>query len=118
VAGAAIARVGGVLIPTAGASTAAADAVLNSAGVSATVDEMYVVKSAAAGTSVPVVIFVLIGLVAVAGLVLLGVAASQKSKTGPAPAKKAAPAAAGTGAGGATGATGAASSTTETPGGS
>jgi hypothetical protein len=114
VAGAAVARVGGVLIPTPGAGTAAANAVLNSAGVSATVDEMYVVKSAAAGTSVPVLIFVLIGAVALAGLVLLGVAASQKSKAGPPAAKKAAPTAAGAGAAG----TDATSSAAETPGGS
>ncbi len=88
VAGAAVARVGGLLVPTPGADTAAADKVLNASGVSATVDEMVVLRSAGGGAKAPVAVFVISGILAVAGLVLLARASSKKAKAPP-PAKKA-----------------------------
>jgi len=77
VAGAAIARVGGLLLVTPGADGAAAEKMLNGMGLGDSVDQIFVTKSTSP-SSVPWVLFVVIGIFALVGLVLLGWA-RQKS---------------------------------------
>jgi ell wall binding domain 2 (CWB2) len=87
VAAAAVARIGGVLVLTPGASSSAAEQTTSRLGIADSVDRIVVAKSTTT-SNVPWVLFVVIGLFAVAGLVLLGWA-RQKSLAagGAAPAR-------------------------------
>ncbi|MDQ4098846.1 MAG: glycoside hydrolase, partial [Actinomycetota bacterium] len=87
VAAAAIARIGGILLLTPGADSAAAERMVERLGIADTVDRIVVAESAAA-TSVPWVLFAVIALFALAGLVLLGWARKKSLATeGTAPAR-------------------------------
>jgi putative cell wall-binding protein len=77
VAAAAVARIGGVLVLTPGASSAAAEQLTSRLGIADSVDRIVVARSTTP-SNVPWVLFVVIGLFALAGLVLLGWA-RQKS---------------------------------------
>jgi hypothetical protein len=87
IAAAAVARVGGVLVLTPGASGSAAEAMTNRLGIGDAVDRIVVAKSTTP-SNIPWVLFVVIGLFALAGLILLGWA-RQKSLAagGTAPAR-------------------------------
>ena len=81
VAGAAVARIGGLLLVTPGADSTAAEKMLNGLGLSDSVDQIFVTKSTSP-SSVPWVLFVVIGIFALAGLVLLGWARQKSLATG------------------------------------
>ena len=81
VAAAAVARIGGMMLLSPGATTAAADKQIDQLGLTGAVDKVVVVKSASS-TRPPWALIVASGLLAALGILLLGLAARRRQAGG------------------------------------